>query len=99
MDLSLRNSFRRYELNGLLYTLRSSGAQGLNTRLFYRHIAPLERISFGLAPGDCAGGLVGQISGLFHVKKSCHRNRVFDRHGRGDPAPTVPLCALHFLFT
>ena len=27
----------------LLYTLRSSGAQGLPLSLFYRHITPLER--------------------------------------------------------
>ena len=38
--ISMRNWYNNLTL---LYTLRSSGARGLDVSLFYRHIAPLER--------------------------------------------------------
>ena len=47
-DFPNRNRFNLSNVNRttyLLYTLRSSGVQGLISSLFYRHIAPLERKS------------------------------------------------------
>ena len=54
--------------HALRYTLRSSGAQGLEGSSFYRHIAPLERKTYigllGLWVGQDTRPTAGQPQGL-----------------------------------